>query len=284
MNMKESLALGQIQTLQVVKTTEFGVYLATPENQNSKVLLPKKQVPEGSNLGSEIEVFIYKDSEDRLIATTTMPPLSLGEIALLTVKEVSKIGAFLDWGLAKDLLLPFKEQTGKVNTGDQVLVTLYIDKSERLCASMKVYEYLSTDSPYKKEDKVSGLVYEISDQFGAFVAVDNQYSALISSKELVQPVKVGQQIEARVVAVKEDGKLDLSLREKAYLQMDEDKELILKKLQAQGGFLPYHDKSNPEDIKREFELSKNAFKRAVGRLLKEGSILLSEDGIHINKS
>ena len=283
MNMYENLALGQVQTLQVVKTTEFGVYLALSQEHNSRVLLPKKQVPVGAKLGTEIEVFIYKDSEDRLIATTTIPPLQLGQVAMLPVKEVGKIGAFLDWGLAKDLLLPFKEQTGKVTTGDQVLVTLYIDKSQRLCASMKVYEYLSTDSPYKKDDKVTGTVYELSDQFGAFVAVENKYSALIPKKELVQPLKVGSQIEARVMTVKENGKLDLSLREKAYLQIDEDKDVILKKLLAEGGFLPYHDKSDPEDIKREFKLSKNAFKRAVGRLLKDGSILLEENGMRLNK-
>ncbi len=282
MNIKESLTLGQIQTLQVVKTTEFGVYLAVAQDSNDRVLLPKKQVPEGVKLGTEIEVFIYKDSEDRLIATTTKPALTLNQVALLTVKEVVQIGAFLDWGLAKDLLLPFKQQTGKVAKGDQVLVTLYIDKSHRLCASMKVYEYLSTDSPYKKDDKVSGIVYELSDQFGTFVAVDNKYSALIPKKELVRPVKIGEQIEARVISVKDNGKLDLSLREKSYIQMDVDKEIILKKLIGAGGFLPYHDKSDPEDIKREFELSKNAFKRAVGRLLKDGSITLEENGMRLN--
>ena len=179
------------------------------------------------------------------------------------------------------MLLPFKQQTKKVAKGDQVLVTLYIDKSHRLCASMKVYEYLSTDSPYKKDDKVSGIVYELSDQFGTFVAVDNKYSALIPKKELVRPVKVGEQIEARVISVKDNGKLDLSLREKAYIQMDVDKEIILKKLIEAGGFLPYHDKSDPEDIKREFELSKNAFKRAVGRLLKDGNITLEENGMRL---
>lgn len=281
MNMNQNLALGEIQTLQVVKTTEFGVYLAPVNNQNNRVLLPKKQVPAEAKVGTEIEVFIYKDSEDRFIATTTIPPLCLGQVALLTVKEVGKIGAFLDWGLAKDLLLPFKEQTGKLTKGDQVLVTLYIDKSSRLCASMKVYDYLDTNSPYQKDDKVSGIVYEISDQFGAFVAVDNKYSALISKKELTKPVKVGQVIEARVIAVKENGKLDLSLREKAYLQMNNDKEIILEKLKEQGGFLPYHDKSDPEAIKKEFALSKNAFKRAVGRLLKEELITLEENGIRL---
>ncbi len=281
MSMNQNLALGEKQILQVVKTTEFGVYLATSNEQNTKVLLPKKQVPQGAKIGTEIEVFIYKDSEDRLIATTTIPPLCLGQVALLKVKEVGKIGAFLDWGLAKDLLLPFKEQTAKVDTGDQVLVTLYIDKSHRLCASMKVYEYLYTDSPYKKDDHVTGIVYEISEQFGAFVAVDNRFSALISRKELVRPLKIGQQIEARVIAVKENGKLDLSIREKAYLQMDEDKLIILNKLEEANGFLPYHDKSEPEAIKKEFSLSKNGFKRAIGRLLKEEKITIEENGIRL---
>ena len=273
------IKLGQYQTLTAVKHTDFGMYLAEPENPEERVLLPKNQVPKDLRTGSTIEVFLYKDSEDRLIATTARPALTLGGLAVLPVKEVTRIGAFLSWGLAKDLLLPYKEQTWRVKAGDYVLVTLYIDKSDRLCATMKVYGNLETNSPYKKDDTVSGIVYELSDNFGAFVAVDNQYSALIPKKELFRKIQPGEHIEARVSDILPDGKLNLTIREKAYLQMDTDAALIESKLAAAGGFLPFHDKSDADAIKAEFALSKNAFKRAVGRLLKEGKIELVEGGI-----
>lgn len=281
--MEVTMKLGEVQTLEVIKSTDYGVYLSDVKHNQDKVLLPKNQVPATLKIGDSIEVFLYKDSEDRLIATTTIPALTLGKTALLRVKEVSSIGAFLDWGLAKDLLLPFKEQTSRVHTGEDVLVALYIDKSERLCATMKVYNYLECHSPYHANDRVIGIVYEIIDEFGAFVAVDNRYCALISLKELYRPLKVGDSVEARVTQVKEDGKLDLSIREKAYMQMDSDAELIYQKLQDAQGFLPYHDKTDSDIIKAQFNLSKNAFKRAVGRLLKEGKIHLTDKGITIIK-
>ena len=276
------IELGKTQTLQVIKSTDFGIYLNsedTPDPNN--VLLPKKQIPEGITIGDQVTVFIYKDSEDRLIATTAEPKIKLNEISVLKVKESGNIGAFLDWGLAKDLLLPFKEQTYKVQAGDEVLVMLYIDKSNRLCASMKVYHHLLLDSPYKKDDKVTGIVYEIINEFGAFVAVDNKYSALIPPNELFSSLKPGDKVEARITSIKEDGKLNLSTREKSYLQMDQDAELIYKKLQENGGFLPYHDKSDSEDIKAMFNLSKNAFKRSIGRLMKQEKITIGSDGISL---
>jgi len=268
--------LGKKQVLSVVKLVDFGVYLGTEEE---KVLLPKKQVPPGVKAGDEIEVFLYKDSSDRLIATTAEPALTLGEVAALTVADTGRMGAFLDWGLEKDLLLPFKEQTEKVAKGDRVLAALYVDKSRRLCATMKVYDRLRTDSPYKKEDHVSGTVYEFSDNFGVFVAVDDRYSALIPKREAFGSLKVGDKIEARVVKVHEDGKLDLSIREKAFIQMDADAAAIIKRMEEYGGALPFTDKAEPELIKKEFGLSKNAFKRAAGRLLKEGKIEIKENSI-----
>lgn len=277
------IKLGEIQTLEVIKTTDFGVYLAESKNDENKILLPKNSTPEGTKLGDNVTVFVYKDSSDRPIATTQIPPLTLGKTALLQVKEVTAIGAFLDWGLAKDLLLPFKEQTVRVHTGEDVVVALYIDKSERLCATMRVYDYLSCESPYKKDDKVIGLVYEIIEQYGAFVAVDNKYCALIPNNELHRKLKVLDSVEARVIKVKEDGKLDLSIREKAHIQMDSDSELIYKKLQEANGFLPYHDKTDKDIIQAQFNLSKNAFKRAVGRLLKEDKITLSTKGITLKQ-
>ncbi|MDO4633502.1 MAG: S1-like domain-containing RNA-binding protein [Eubacteriales bacterium] len=277
------LQLGKKQELEIVKVVDFGVYLAEKKGAaaEERVLLPKKEVPAGAGEGTRLTVFLYKDSRDRLIATMREPMLTVGSTAVLKVKEVAKIGAFLDWGLEKDLLLPFRQQTRKVHMDEEVLVGLYVDKSDRLCATMKVYGYLSTESPYKKDDHVTGVVYEISEQFGVFVAVDQKYSALIPRREASGTYRVGDRIEARVTAVKEDGKLDITDREKAYLQIEEDAEAILSVIEEFDGVLPFTDKASPEVIKREFGLSKAAFKRGVGKLLKEGKIEITERSIRI---
>lgn len=282
------MRLGYTQTLVAVKKTDFGLFLTDIDKKDDKtrdlgdeVLLPKNQVTEDMRVGSEIEVFLYKDSEDRMIATRLVPYIKIGEIKKLKVKEVNKIGAFLDWGLPKDLLLPFKEQIYDIKSGDEILVTVYIDLSDRLCATMDLYSRLSLLPPYQKDDMVKGTVYQVHEQFGAYVAVDNKYSALVPKKELHCELKPGDEIEARVLEVKEDGKLDLSLRQKAYVQMDADSALILDKLKQAGGSLPYQDKSSAEEIKEEFNLSKAAFKRAIGRLYKERVIVIEKDGIRL---
>ena len=268
------MKLGEKQVLTVVKKVDFGVYLGSDEE---RVLLPKKQVPEGIEAGDPVEVFLYKDSSDRMIATTNEPKITVGELAVLKVVDVGRIGPFLDWGLKKDLLLPFKEQTVKVEKGDRCLVSLYVDKSGRLCATMKVYPLLRTDSPYKKDDMVRGTVYGISREYGVFVAVDDRYSALIPRREVYGRMYIGQQVEARVAEVKPDGKLDLSVRGKIPEQMDADAQQIMERIVKNGGFLPFTDKAEPERIKTEFGMSKAAFKRAVGRLLKQGRITIDEN-------
>ena len=279
------IRLGEKQELVIVKKVEFGVYLAVSfEDAAEHVLLPIKQMPENKGVGDKLEVFVYRDSKDRMIATTHEPKLCMGQTANLVVAQMGKFGAFLDWGLEKDLLLPFKEQRGKVKQGNEVLVSLYIDKSNRLCATMNVYENLRTDSPYQAGDRVRGRVYELSDNFGAFVAVDNLYSGLIAKKELYGNVEPGTDVEARVLRVREDGKLDLSIREKAYIQMDEDAEKILSLLDSYEGALPFSDKAAPEVIKHETGMSKNEFKRAVGRLLKQGKIEIGEKTIRRRNS
>lgn len=276
------LEIGKRQLLTIVKKVDFGVYLAKEQEADpeEKVLLPRKEVPENAQPGDEIEVFLYRDSKDRMIATVRQPKLSLGEVAVLRVKENGKIGAFLDWGLEKDLLLPFREQVRKVRPGEECLVALYLDKSKRLCATMKVYHYLRTDSPYEKDQKVTGTLYEISDNFGAFVAVDNCYSALIPKKEPLGNAKVGDTVEARVTEVLKDGKLSLSLREKAYIQMNEDARKLLKLLEEQGGELPVGDKSSPEKIKELTGMSKNEFKRAAGNLYKQRLVQVEEHQLY----
>ena len=271
------IRLGEKQKLTVVKRVEFGVYLAEDAGAEERVLLPGKRVPEQTKEGDEIEVFIYKDSKDRIIATTAEPKWKMGEYTPLRVVSVQKIGAFLDWGLEKDLFLPYKEQTAKVHEGDEVLVRLYIDKSKRLCASMRgLYELLSTDSPYEAGETIHGRVYEFSNNFGAFVAVDDKYSALIPRHEDHSNLRIGEVIEAKIVEVKPDGKLTLTMRDKAYIQMEEDAQQVLKLLEQYAGVLPFTDKASPEVIMRETKMSKNAFKRAVGHLYKERKIEIKE--------
>lgn len=275
------IELGKKQILTILRLKEVGAFLGEHSNDENSVLLPKRQVPKDAVEDDKVEVFIYKDSEDRLIATTQEPKLTLGETGMLKVADTAKIGAFLDWGLEKDLLLPFKEQTRQVVKGEEVLAALYIDKSRRLCATMNVYDYLSNESPYQKDERVEGIIYEIKPELGAFVAVNNRYYGLIPSNELFAGYRAGERIEARVVKVREDGKLDLSGREKSFIQMDADAKKIYEVLQEFDGVLPFTDKASPEVIKREFNLSKNAFKRAVGRLLKEGRIRITDHGIEI---
>ena len=258
------LELGRTQELTVVKKVDFGIYLAETKDDEEKVLLPKKQVPEGIGTGDRISVFLYRDSKDRLIATTTAPLLQLGQVEELTVVQTGKIGAFLDWGLEKDLLLPFREQTREVQAGDRF---------------MKIYHYLRTDSPYQKDDRVEGYVYEISRQFGAFVAVDGKYSALVPVQELFGQVHTGDRVKARVTKVLDDGKLNLSLREKAYLQIGTDAKKVLEIMEQNGGKLPFTDKADPDLIRSRMGMSKNEFKRAVGGLLKEGNIQITENEI-----
>ena len=273
------IELGKIQTLTVLREKAFGVYLGHQQDAEHAVLLPRKQVPEGTKTGDELSVFVYKDSEDRMIATTGTPKLQVGETAVLEVKDVAKIGAFLDMGLEKDLLLPFKEQNHRVVKGEKCLVALYIDKSGRLAGTMNVYPYMRADSEYKKDDRVTGIIYEINENLGAFVAVENRYYGLIPKRELYGDFHLGDTVEARVVKVREDGKLDLSPRQKAYVQMDEDAKQVLKAIDEFDGVLPFNDKARPETILREMKMSKNAFKRAVGRLLKDGKIRITEKTI-----
>ena len=281
--------LGKVSALKIAKLTPIGAYLSVadletyPDLKSHEILLPKNEFA-GKELrrGEILEAFVYLDSEDRPIATLKAPVLSMGELAVLTCSETTQMGAFLDWGLMKELFLPFKEQTYRIKKGDKALVTLYIDKSSRLCASMKIYKLLSTESPYKANDHVEGLVYELSNEHGAYVAVDNKYSGLITNRDLIKSVKVGEQLQLRVSKVLPDGKLELAMREQSHLQLSDDCDRIYNELKASTkGFLPYHDKTESLIIKNKFNMSKIAFKRAIGHLYKQGLIEIKDDGIRL---
>lgn len=275
------IEIGKWQTLTVIRSKDFGIYLGDAEHPEETVLLPRKQVPDTLKAGGTIKVFIYRDSQDRKIATVNHPKLTVGEIGMLKAVSVGSIGAFMDCGLERDVLLPFKEQTAKVEAGKEYLVYMYVDKSERLCVTMRLYPHLDRQPPYRKDDAFRGTVYEYKEHMGAFVAVDNRYSGLIPRSEMFHPVYVGDVVEGRILNVREDGKMDLSMRRPAYLQMDVDRDVIFKRIQEEHGVLPFTDKASPERIRQEFGMSKNEFKRAVGRLLKEGLIEITEQEIRL---
>ncbi|MCR4568028.1 MAG: RNA-binding protein [Pseudobutyrivibrio sp.] len=271
------MKLGELQKLKIQKRVDFGVYLS---DGTDKVLLPKKQVPEDCKIGDELTVFVYKDSKDRMIATTNTPKLTLGQFGVLPVSQINKVGAFLDWGLEKELFLPFKEMTRKPSEGDEILVRVYIDKSERLCASMKgIYDLLSKKPPFAVGDEVEARIYEFGHDFGTFVAIEDKYSAMIPRHEDVSKYRIGDILMVRITGIKEDGKCDVTIRDKAYVQMEDDAVAILDLIDSYAGVLPFSEKASPEVIKRETGLSKAAFKRAIGRLYKERKITINDGKI-----
>lgn len=279
------LEIGTWNTLKVIRSKEHGVYLGEEDSKTSEtVLLPRKQVPADLKAGASLRVFLYRDSEDRMIATTTEPYIVMGELKKLRVKHVTSIGAFMDWGLEKDILLPFKEQTAKVAEGREYLVRMYADKSGRLCVSMKLYSYLKPATVYEKGQDFTGTVYEYKKGMGAFVAIDDLYTGLIHENELYSRVVVGDVVSGRIIQVREDGKADLSLRAVAYKQMNEDSEMVYAVIKSYKDGLPFTDKADAETIRKEFGLSKNAFKRAVGHLLKERKIQITDTGIVLTET
>ncbi len=273
---------GEWNELKVIRSKDFGIYLGEEKSSTGEtVLLPRKQVPDGVKAGATMTVFIYRDSQDRPIATVHEPLITMGGMARLKVKSSTQIGAFMDWGLEKDIFLPFKEQTTKVKEGHEYLVRMYEDKSKRLCVSMRLYNYLKPMEGYKKGDSFTGIVYEYKKGLGAFVAVEDRYSGLIHESEMGSPLYPGDIVSGRVVQVRPDGKADLSLREVAYKQMEDDADMVYRVIESYGGVLPFNDKADKDLIQKEFGLSKSAFKRAVGRLLKEGRVTIGENDITI---
>lgn len=272
------ISIGEWNDLEIRREKDFGVYLGC-NGDDREILLPRRQVPEKAQMGDIIHVFIYRDSDDRLIATVNAPYISMDSLAVLRCAGTTKIGAFMDWGLEKDILLPFKEQMGTVREGHEYLVRMYKDKSERLCVSMKVYDYLESDSPYQKGDEIDGIVIEYNRDYGAFVAVDERYLGLIPVKELHTGVYVGDRVHGRVTEVRDDGKLNLTLQKPIKQQIKENTDMVKDIIVSYGGRLPFNDKADASVIEKEFGISKRAFKAAVGRLLRENRIRITEDSI-----
>lgn len=269
---------GKYQTLYISRIVEFGVYLAEEGTERPEVLLPARYVPENPAVGDAIQVFVYKDSEDRPVATTEHPYAVAGEFAFLQVKAVNRVGAFLDWGLPKDLLVPFGEQRVKMHSGGIYLVYVYVDDaSGRIVASAKVDKFLGNTLPdYKAGQKVSALVVEHT-EIGYKVIVDNLHRGILYSNELFRPVEVEETLTAYVKQVRPDGKIDLTLSDKAGRRINATADAILEHLAGEDA-VPISDKSAPELISRLFGCSKRDFKQAVGHLYRDHRIKIAPDG------
>lgn len=276
------IQLGKYQTLTVSRLVDFGAYLSEPEGKQ-EVLLPARYMPENLSKGDSIEVFVYKDSEDRPVATTEHPFAIVGEFAFLAVNEVNDVGAFMDWGLSKDLLVPYSEQKYKMRRGGIYLVYVYVDDaSGRIVGSAKIEHFLGNAYPdYKPGDKVKALVYEHND-IGYKAIVDDKHRGMIYSNEIFRPIELEESVTAFVKQVRPDGKIDLTLSDKAKLRTASTSEKIMQYLDRPDA-VPVGDKTAPEIISMIFGCSKKDFKKAVGMLYKEHKITISSDGI-ISKS
>lgn len=271
--------IGRINRLKVNRLVDFGAYL--DGGNEEEILLPAKFMKEEMKEGDEVEVFVYNDSEDRLIATTRRPKAMVGEFAYMEVVQVNKVGAFLDWGVeAKDLLVPFREQKTEMREGGVYLVYVYLDHAtQRIAASAKIHKFIGNVIPrYKKGDKVEALVYEKT-PIGLRCIVDNLHHGMIYANETYADVHVGDKITAYVKTVREDMKIDLMTSDRADRRTNDLGNTIMRELRDAGGYLPYSDKSSPEEIQSRFSCSKRDFKKAIGHLYKAHKIQIKENGI-----
>lgn len=272
------LQIGNYNNLVIFRITPSGAVFRTEEGE---VLLPLRLVPKGAEVGTSLDVFIYVDSDGRLTATTKKPRAVVGEFALLKVKEATTVGSFLDWGLEKDLLLPFGEQITPVRRGDQVLVYIYLHSSGRIAASAKLEKFIKpVDDSLSEGAEVGLLVYACTD-LGAKVLINNSFGGLIFHTEFVVKPACGDRLNGYVKKIRDDGKVDVTLRKGGALEAAKDREVILDALAAHNGFLPLTDKSSPEAIAGVLRLSKKSFKKALGGLYKEGAVSITPDGIRL---
>ena len=275
-----NVVLGKYNQLEVVKQVDFGVYLNGGDD--GEILLPSRYVPEGCKPGDMLNVFIYLDNEERLIATTLQPKVQVGEFACLEVAWVNEYGAFLDWGLMKDLFVPFREQKQKMQKGHRYVVHAHVDEdSYRIMASAKVERYLSKEMPsYQPGEEVEVMVWQRTD-LGYKVIVDNQFSGLVYQREIFKALEPGMKMSAYIRQVREDGKIDLTLQKDGLQKVGDFAEVLLQYIKDHDGYTPLNDKSAAEDIYDAFEVSKKTFKKAVGDLYKKRLIVLVEDGIRL---
>ena len=275
-----NVILGKYNQLEVVKEVDFGVYLNGGDD--GEILLPSRYVPEGCRPGDMLNVFIYLDYEERLIATTLQPLVQVGEFACLEVAWVNEYGAFLDWGLMKDLFVPFREQKMKMQKGHRYVIHAHVDEdSYRIMASAKVEKFLSKDMPhYQPGEEVEVMAWQKTD-LGYKVIVDNKFSGLVYQKEIFKALEPGMRMPAYVRQVREDGKIDLTLQKDGLQKVGDFSGVLLQYIKEQGGHTPLNDKSAAEDIYDTFGVSKKTFKKAVGDLYKKRLILLVEDGIRL---
>lgn len=275
-----NIELGKYNQLEVVKTVDFGVYL--DGGDDGEILLPTRYVPEGCQPGDMVNVFIYLDNEERLIATTLQPKVQVGEFACLEVAWVNEFGAFLDWGLMKDLFVPFREQKMKMLKGHRYIVHAHVDEdSYRIMASAKVERYFSKEMPpYNAGDEVEVMAWQRTD-LGYKVIVDNKFGGLVYQKEIFKPLEPGMKLTAYVRQVREDGKIDLTLQKDGFQKVDDFSAVLLQYIKDHDGFTPLNDKSAAEDIYDAFGVSKKTFKKAVGDLYKRRLVVLEADGIRL---
>ena len=272
--------LGKYNQLEIVKEVDFGVYLDGDED--GEILLPKKYVPEGSTTGDILNVFIYLDMEERLVATTLQPYAQVGEFACLSVAWVNEYGAFLDWGLMKDLFVPFREQKVKMQQGRRYVVHVHLDEeSYRIVASSKVERYFSDERPeYEPGEEVEILVYQSTD-LGYKASVDGKFSGLLYRNEVFRPLEVGMKLSAFIKQVRPDGKIDLELQKAGFRKVDDFADVLLRYIKDNGGRTSINDKSDAETIYDAFGVSKKTFKKAVGELYRKRLVVLEENGIRL---
>jgi len=277
------IEIGKYNTLTILRETEPGLYLGSEnEEEEEVVLLPHLYKPETFEIGDEIEVFIYLDNEERPIATTLKPFVELNNFGYLRCNDVNKYGAFVDWGLMKELFVPFKEQARPMKEGNWYIIYLYIDdKTQRLVGSSKTHPFLSNkELSIEKYDEVAILVTHLTD-LGANVIINGKHKGLIFMEDIFEDIRTGDTLKAFVKKIREDNKVDIVLQKEGYRSIEPNAQYILDELNGAGGFLPIHDKSNPEEIKETLGLSKKSFKKAIGTLYKNKQILIKEDGIEI---
>ncbi|WP_462248522.1 CvfB family protein [Ekhidna sp.] len=272
--------IGTYHTLEVDRITAPGAFLTDGEID---ILLPNKYIPGGTREGDKLKVFVYRDSEDRIICTTQKPYAQVNEFAFLKVIDTTNVGAFLDWGIDKDLLIPFREQNNKLRKGHWCLVYLFLDeKTDRLAATAKVAKYFNREITVSEGDEVDLLIANTTD-LGVNVVVNNSHRGLIYESELFHDVLEGDRIKGYIKTIREDGKIDVSLRKEGLENLEMGAQQILDELKNNDGFLPIHDKSDPEEIQSLLQMSKKNFKRSVGILYKKRMITLVKDGIQLSK-